>query len=94
MAHPVQHVLRKTMGKLMGERTISKQEKCHLIMSIPTIFCSHKIINVNLSNDANRLMLSSSEAAPAPLNFGIIGGLTFDLFTAKIKNHAKVAGRK
>ena len=28
------------------------------------------------------------------LNLGIIGGLTFDRFTSKIKNHAKVAGRK
>ena len=28
------------------------------------------------------------------LNLGIIGGLTFDCFTSKIKNHAKVAGCK
>ena len=28
------------------------------------------------------------------LNFGIIGGLTFDRFTSKIRNHVKVAGRQ
>jgi hypothetical protein len=28
------------------------------------------------------------------VNFGIIGGLTFDRFTTKIRNHPKVAGRK
>jgi hypothetical protein len=28
------------------------------------------------------------------VNFGIIGGLTFDRFTTKIQNHPKVAGRK
>ena len=57
----VQCTLRKTMGKLMGNRTLFKQEIFHLIMSIPAIFCSHTFVKVNLDNDVERLLLASSE---------------------------------
>jgi hypothetical protein len=62
--HTAQHALRKTMGKLMGERTMSKQEKCHLIMSLPTVTCSHDFVRINLENDVNRIF-DSDDSEPA-----------------------------
>ena len=61
----VEHALKKTMGKLLGERTQSKQEKCHLIMSAPTCSCSHSFVPINLQNDSNRLLLDRPVAAEA-----------------------------
>jgi len=63
--HCAQHALRKGMGKMLGERTIPMQEKCHLIMSLPTVTCSHEFVKINLINDVNRLLLSSNDNAPA-----------------------------
>ena len=54
--------LKKVMGKLLGERTRSKQEMCHLIMSLPTCFCSHSFFNVNLRNNTNQLLLNLEQA--------------------------------
>jgi len=61
----VQHALRIMMGKLMGERTISKQEKCHLIMSIPTVFCS--FVN-SYSRTATRMHSSCGDSSSARNN--------------------------
>ena len=56
----VQHALKRTMGKLLGERLMSKQECCHLIMNLPTVTCSHTFVNVNLKNDTRRLLSAGS----------------------------------
>jgi hypothetical protein len=43
---PTSRVLRKTMGKLIGERVISQQETCHLMLSISLVSCSHRFVNL------------------------------------------------
>ena len=48
--------LRRSMGKLLGERIMSKQEKCHLMLGIPIVHSTHEMINVNLKNDKRRLV--------------------------------------
>jgi hypothetical protein len=63
--HTAQHALKKGMQKLMGERTMSKQEKCHLIMSLPTVTCSHTFVKINLLNDGNRILLFDEDTPVA-----------------------------
>ena len=43
-----QSYLRRAMSKLLGDRMMSKQESCHLMLGIPIVRCSHKIQNVDL----------------------------------------------
>ena len=38
------------MLKLLGSRTISKQEPCHLLLGTPMVSCSHMFIKINLRN--------------------------------------------
>ena len=45
----VHAVLRKAMGKLLGERMRQRQECCQLIQSLPTVSCSHSFFNLNVS---------------------------------------------
>jgi hypothetical protein len=52
-----QAILKKTMSKLMGERAIAKQESCHLMMSRPTVTCSHSFVRVNLDNNVRQVLL-------------------------------------
>ena len=49
----VQAALKRTMAKLLGERMISKQETCHLILSIPMVNCIHQFVRINLENNVN-----------------------------------------
>ena len=49
--------LRKTMSKMLGERTMSKQEKCHLIIGSPIVHSSHRMINVDLDNKSSTINL-------------------------------------
>jgi hypothetical protein len=55
----VRTALKRTMGKLQGERTISKQECSHLILSMPMVSCSHNFVSINLKNDMNPVDLSA-----------------------------------
>jgi hypothetical protein len=61
----VQTALKRTMGKLIGERTISKQECSHLILSLPMVYCSHQFVTINLKNEMNRIDLSDDAVAGA-----------------------------
>ena len=60
----VHSALKRAMGGLLGERTMPIQEKCHLIMSIPTVFCSHSFVTINMANDSSRLILRNDQEGP------------------------------
>ena len=60
----VQFALKKAMGNLLGEPIRSKQECCHLIMSRPTVQCSHSFVRINLDNDTRMLALETLEERP------------------------------
>ena len=53
--------LRRTMSKLLGERIMSKQEKCHLMLGLPIVHCSHQQVYVNLKNDNHQVKVDSRE---------------------------------
>lgn len=60
----------RAMGKLLGERIMSKQEKCHLMFGLPIVHCSHQQVNVNLKNDRNAFVVdenSNDDPAETPL---------------------------
>ncbi len=57
----VQSFLRRTMNKLMGDRMMSKQETCHLMLSIPMVYSTHSLVNIDLRNSYRQLDLSSSD---------------------------------
>ena len=57
----VNQALRRTMGKLLGERTMTKDECCHLMLSNPTVFCSHTFPKIHL-DDKNRRVQPSDGA--------------------------------
>ena len=38
------------MLRLLGLRTISKQESCHLLLGTPMVPCSHMFIKINFKN--------------------------------------------
>ena len=63
----VQSFLRRTVSKLFGERAISRQESCHLMLSIPIVHCSHKLVNIDLRNENCKLNLQKS--AESSTNF-------------------------
>ena len=44
---------------MLGERTMSKQEKCHLILGSPIVHSTHKMINVDLDNNSSILNFPS-----------------------------------
>ena len=46
----VQSFLRSSMNKVLGDCMISKQESCHLMLSLPIVYCTHKQVNVDLKN--------------------------------------------
>jgi hypothetical protein len=64
----VQSFLRRTMSKLLGERMMSKQESCHLMLGIPIVYCSHKQINIDLRNESRQVVVASSSSDPATSN--------------------------
>ena len=55
---PANTVLKRTMGKLIGERMISQQETSHLILSIPLVTCSKRFVDLFLENDSKPIDLS------------------------------------
>ena len=48
-----QSSLKRSMSKLIGDRMLSKQETCHLIMGLPLVSCSLNFIRINLLNDSS-----------------------------------------
>ena len=42
-------ILKKTMFNLVGSRTSSKQESCHLSLGTPMVPCSHDLVRLNLT---------------------------------------------
>jgi hypothetical protein len=50
-------VLKQTMGRTMGERTIPKQEAVALMLGSSIVVCSHAFSNVYLCNDSRKLDL-------------------------------------
>jgi hypothetical protein len=48
----VQSTLRTAMCKLLRTRSMSREECCHLIMSLPLVHSSHKTFNINLEPGA------------------------------------------
>ena len=49
----VQSFLRRAMSKLLGERMMSKQETCHLMMGLPMVYC----ITLNLCNTSYQVIV-------------------------------------
>lgn len=57
-AHPnteTQSILRRVMGKVLGERPISRQETCHLINKLPIVKCSHDFVSVQMDEKAEAM---------------------------------------
>ena len=51
-------ILKRVMTKLIGNRTMSKQESCHLILGTSMISCFHNFPNVNLNTSSRKLDLN------------------------------------
>ena len=45
------------MLNLIGSRSISKQESCHLALGIPMVSCSHQFVRINLTSSLKKLSL-------------------------------------
>ena len=59
-----QTFLRRMMSKMLGERTMSKQEKAHLVMSLPIVSASHRLVNVDLQNMNCTLQFQRHSTSP------------------------------
>ena len=57
----VQAALKRSMAKLLGERMMCKQEKSHLILSLPMVSCSHQFCKVYLDDDLNLIDLEEKK---------------------------------
>ena len=42
--------LENIMLRILGLRTISKQESCHLLLGTPIVSCSHMFVKIKLKN--------------------------------------------
>ena len=58
----VQSFLRRIMNKLLGDRMLSKQETCHLMLSIPIVHSSHSLINIDLRNSTRQIVPPTNNA--------------------------------
>ena len=45
------------MFNLVGSRTSSKQESCHLSLGTPMVSCSHDFVRLNLTNNLKKINL-------------------------------------
>jgi hypothetical protein len=59
--------LKKTMGKLNGERMMSRQETSHLIQGLPLVSCSHSFVVVNMKTLSTKVQKPNEEAESAAL---------------------------
>jgi hypothetical protein len=64
---PVHHALKKTMGKLNGERMMSRQETSHLIQGLPLVSCSHSFAVVNMKSLSTKIQKPDEQADSAAL---------------------------
>jgi hypothetical protein len=62
--NPVSSVLKKTMNKLNGERTISQQEIMHLLLSLGLVSCTHNFVNLHLDSCSQELDLDMLWQSP------------------------------
>ena len=53
----VNTVLKKVMGRLIGERMLTQQETCNLILSLPMVKCSYNFVNLHLESNNNKVDL-------------------------------------
>jgi len=58
----VQSFLRRIMNKLLGDRMLSKQETCHLMLSIPIVHSNHSLINIDLINSTRQIVPPTNNA--------------------------------
>jgi len=63
----VQSFLRRAMNKLLGDRMLSKQETCHLMLSIPIVHSSHSMINIDLRNLSRQIVTPTNNANGADI---------------------------
>jgi hypothetical protein len=64
---PVHEALKKTMGKLNGERMMSLQETAHLIQGILLVSCSHSSAVVNIKSLSTKIQKPDKQADSAAL---------------------------
>ena len=64
---PVHHALKKTMGKLNGERMMSRQETSHLIQGLPLVSCSHSFVVVNMKILSTKIQRRNKQEESAAL---------------------------
>ena len=48
------------MGKMLGQRMLSKQETTHLILSLPMVSCSHMFALINLDDNQNLIIIPTT----------------------------------
>ena len=46
------------MDRLIGERILTQQETCPLILSLPMFKCSYNLVNLHLDSNKNKLDLN------------------------------------
>jgi hypothetical protein len=63
----VHHALKKTKGKLNGEKMMSHQEMSHLIQGLPLVSCSHLFIVVNMKNLSTKVQKPKTQNESAAL---------------------------
>jgi transcriptional regulator with GAF, ATPase, and Fis domain len=63
----VHHPLKKTMGKLNGERMMSRQETSHLIQGLPLVSCSHSFAVVHMKTLSTKIQKPDEQADAATL---------------------------
>jgi hypothetical protein len=64
----VNTVLKKVMGRLIGERMLTQQETCNLILALPMVKCSYNFVNLHLESNNNKVdlkLLGNSNTTPA-----------------------------
>ena len=54
-------IFKKMMFNLIGSRTISKQESCHLSLGTPMVSCSHMFVKISLTSSFKKLTLKKKE---------------------------------
>ena len=64
---PVQYALQKMLGKLNGERMMSRQETAHLMQSLPLVCSSHSFATINLKTMSTKLKKPTKEGEAASL---------------------------
>ena len=64
----VNTVLKKYMGRLIGEIMLTQKEFFHLILSLPMVKCSYNFVNIHLESNNNKVdlkLLVNSNTTPA-----------------------------